>query len=128
MNDTVYAFGAIDPAQSAPLWRTSFLDADAVVVPVQHTDVGLAPPPFSNISGNIGIESTPVVDRASGTVYVVAKTKDANGVQSYRLHARRSRHLRRVLGRADGRDGRPACWPSPVRRGWSAARKRPSSP
>jgi hypothetical protein len=87
MNDTVYAFDADDPAQSAPLWKTSFLDADAGVAAVLHTDVGKACGTLLNISGNIGIESTPAIDRAAGTIYLVAKTKDASGTQTYALHA-----------------------------------------
>jgi hypothetical protein len=86
MNDTVYAFDADDPNQSAPLWKTSFLDADAGVVPVSRADVGLGCV-FMNISGNIGIESTPVIDPIAGRMYVVAKTKNASGVQTYTLHA-----------------------------------------
>jgi hypothetical protein len=87
MSDTVYAFDADDPTQSAPLWTTRFVDPATGIVPVTHDDVGLACAPFSNISGNIGIESTPVIDATTGRMFVVAKTKGPSGSQSYTLHA-----------------------------------------
>jgi hypothetical protein len=86
MSDTIYAFDADDPAAGAPLWQVSLVDPASGVVPVTHADVGMACGKYEDIGGNIGIESTPVIDPASGTMYVVAKTKD-NGVQVYRLHA-----------------------------------------
>jgi hypothetical protein len=87
MNDTVYAFDADSLSASAPLWQTSLDDPANGIVPVAHTDVGSACAPFSNISGNIGIESTPVIDPVAGRMYVVAKMKNASGTQSYTLHA-----------------------------------------
>jgi hypothetical protein len=87
MSDTVYAFDADDPSQSAPLWKTTLVDATKGTVPVTHDDVGLACAPFSNISGNIGIESTPVIDPTLGRMFVISKTKDGTGSQSYTLHA-----------------------------------------
>ena len=87
MSDTVYAFDADDPSQATPLWKTSLADATKGIAPVSHTDVGSSCAPFSNISGNIGIESTPVIDPSTGRIFVVAKTKDAGSVQSYTLHA-----------------------------------------
>lgn len=87
MNDSLYAFDADDPAQNTPLWQVSFLDPAHGVVPVSHADVGGACGDYEDISGNIGILSTPVIDEASKTIYVVAKTKDNGGNQAYRLHA-----------------------------------------
>lgn len=43
-----------------------------------------------NIVGNVGIESTPVIDSSSGTLYLVARTKEVSGsTTNYvaRLHA-----------------------------------------
>jgi len=86
MNDSVYAFDADARNQGTPLWQTSFLDVDAGVVPVTRADVGLQCV-FTNISGNIGIESTPVIDPVAGRMFVVAKTKNQSGAQTYTLHA-----------------------------------------
>ena len=78
-NDSVYAFDA-DGLSSTPLWQVSFLRTG--VTPVPCADVGEC----GDIPTEIGITGTPVIDQASGTMYVVAKTKEgANYVQ--RLHA-----------------------------------------
>lgn len=74
-NDSVYAFDAADPAASAPLW---------------HVSLGTPPTANQVSSGNIspvvGITGTPVIDLASSTLYVAAKTT-ANGQFFYKLHA-----------------------------------------
>jgi outer membrane protein assembly factor BamB len=68
MHNSVYAFDADDPKADAPLWQ-----------------VNLGPPASSqdacqasgcdDIQPEIGIMSTPVIDAANGTIYVVARTK-----------------------------------------------------
>src|SRR4051812_14345413 len=80
MNDKVYAFDA-DSASPSPLWMTSFTSAAALPVPVADI-VGTN----QDIVGNVGIEATPVIDPAAGTLYLVARTKEG---ESYvqRLHA-----------------------------------------
>ena len=81
--DSVYAF---DADHSGPaLWRRSFTDQAHKVTTVPSGDVGTG-----DLIPQIGITGTPVIDPASGTLYVVAKTKEAsaqniNYVQ--RLHA-----------------------------------------
>src|SRR5262249_31174163 len=80
-NDSVYAFDADDPNASAPLWQRSFVDPNNGVTAVSHTDVGQACGTYKDISGNIGILGTPVIDEASGTLYVVAKTKENGNKQ-----------------------------------------------
>ena len=85
-HDSVYAFDA-DGRTKEPLWRRSFLDSNAGVGTVPAQDVSC---PF--IRPEIGITPTPVIDLSSGTLYVLARTKqnagffkDAHYVQ--RLHA-----------------------------------------
>ena len=82
MHDSVYAFDADNmSANAAPLWQTSFLVTGATTVPVAMQGCG-------NVTKwkEIGILSTPVIDPASGTLYVVAKTYE-NSTFVHRLHA-----------------------------------------
>ena len=80
MNDKVYAFDA-DSTSPTPLWLADFTAAG--VTPVPMTDIVN---PSLNIYGNVGIESTPVIDREAATLYLVARTKE-NGSYFQRLHA-----------------------------------------
>jgi hypothetical protein len=81
MNDKVYAFDA-DSSSAAPLWMRDFTNPPSVT-PVPIADI--VGPNF-NVVGNVGIQSTPVIDAASGTIYLVARTKE-NGSYFQRLHA-----------------------------------------
>jgi hypothetical protein len=81
MNDKVYAFDADSPS-SSPLWMRDFTSPPSVT-PVPITDLVAA---NKNIVGNIGIQSTPVIDTATGTIYLLARTKE-NGAYVQRLHA-----------------------------------------
>jgi hypothetical protein len=82
-HDSVYAFDA-DGKPSSPLWQTSFLKDGLTAVPARDAQC-----PF--IAPEVGITSTPVIDPDSGTLYVLARTKDASGLYassySQRLHA-----------------------------------------
>ncbi|HVJ06378.1 MAG TPA: hypothetical protein VM578_11955 [Candidatus Saccharimonadales bacterium] len=75
-HDTLYAFDS-DTA-GAPLWKKTFLINGATTVP--QANVG------STIPTEIGITGTPVIDPATGTLYLVAETLEA-GVYKHRLHA-----------------------------------------
>ncbi len=84
-HDSVYAFDA-DNGNSAPLWQGSFINAAA----------GLTTVPYQNALGctqivpEIGITGTPVIDPASGTLYVAAMTMQVSGgatTYAHNLHA-----------------------------------------
>ena len=79
-HDSVYAFDA-DGLSAAPLWQVSFLKSGVSTVPCGDTGE------CGDIPNEIGITSTPVIDQASGTLYVVAATKEGTGKYVQRLHA-----------------------------------------
>jgi PKD repeat protein len=84
-HDTVYAFDA-DGLAGTALWQVSFINPAAGVTTVPAVDTG----EIVDIPNEIGITGTPVIDPASGTLYVVAKTKEViGGATDYvqRLHA-----------------------------------------
>jgi hypothetical protein len=77
-HDSVYAF---DADTAAVLWRVSMLAAGEV------TSDGRG---CSQVVPEIGVTSTPVIDRSqgpNGAIYVVAMSKNASGVYAQRLHA-----------------------------------------
>lgn len=79
-SDTVYAFdAAAEPKE--PLWRISFVDPANGIAPVPAQDVRC---PF--IRPDVGITSTPAIDPATRTLYVVARTKE-HDLYYQRLHA-----------------------------------------
>src|SRR5205823_7627520 len=80
-HDSVYAFDA-DGKQTAPLWKTSFVNPGAGITTVPAADTGAA----DLGQPELGVMSTPVIDPTSGTLYVVARTKE-NGSHVIRLHA-----------------------------------------
>lgn len=89
-HDSVYA---LDATSGAILWKRNFLDVNvpanntlgaSAIKTLATTDVG-----SQDIQPEIGITGTPVIDGASGTLYVVTKTKETiGGVDHFvqRLH------------------------------------------
>jgi hypothetical protein len=84
-HNSVYAFDADNPAQSAPLWKVNLGPAVASGDVCQGIS-GSSFCPYTDLVPEIGITSTPVIDPATGTLYVVAKTK-TNGKYQFMLHA-----------------------------------------
>lgn len=78
-HDSVYAFDA--DGSGAALWHVSFLDSSGAVITVPYQDTGCG-----QIVPEIGITGTPVIDPQSGTMYLVAMTKES-GNYVHRLHA-----------------------------------------
>lgn len=79
-HNSVYAFDADDPKASEPLWHVNF----GPTVPNHDLDGG----PwgiYTDILPEIGITSTPVIDLATNSIFVVAKNK-VDGKYSQSLH------------------------------------------
>lgn len=98
-HNSVYAFDAHD-ATGAPLWHVSFIDPGRGITTVPYQDTA-SPPGYAgpgpilpagcgDLTPEIGITGTPVIDPATGTLYVVAKTRETVGATvsyEHRLHA-----------------------------------------
>jgi hypothetical protein len=81
--DRIYAFDADgNNPQAGYLWERVLLGPGETSVPAADVDT-------SDITPSIGIIGTPAIDRSTGTIYVVAKSKTTSGSPTYiqRLHA-----------------------------------------
>lgn len=77
-HDSVYAF---DADSGASLWHVSMLPSGETTSDTRGC---------SQVTPEIGVTSTPVIDRSAGThgtIYVVAMSKDGSGNYHQRLHA-----------------------------------------
>jgi hypothetical protein len=80
-HDSVYAFDADN--NLATLWHANFLNPAQGIATASATDLGCA-----SITPEVGITATPVIDPATGTLYVVAMTEEgSDGSYVHRLHA-----------------------------------------
>ena len=77
-HDSVYAFDAYGNP-STPLWQVSFLTDGASTVPERDVQCFFIRP-------EVGITSTPVIDRKTGTLYVLARTKKMHLVSTSEYH------------------------------------------
>ncbi|MGC2111486.1 MAG: Ig domain-containing protein [Candidatus Korobacteraceae bacterium] len=82
-HDSVYALDADSNSgeNSNPLWQVSFIDPAHGITPLSSEDVNC-----DDLVPEIGITSTPVIDTATGTIYILVRTKE-NGTFVQRLHA-----------------------------------------
>lgn len=94
VNDTVYAYDADNPTPDVltPYWTNSFIQPPNII-PVSVADenaVGACGGNYTDYDFNMGIVGTPVIDPATGTIYLVARTKEISGMTTnfvQRLHA-----------------------------------------
>src|SRR6202158_6150179 len=75
-HDSVYAF---DADTATPLWQASFLGLGITPQPS-------GTPATQDVLSEVGITGTPVIDPATNTMYVVAKTIES-GASIFRIHA-----------------------------------------
>ena len=82
-HDSLYAFDADTGSGvvTEPLWKVNFIDPAHGVTTVPAADVGCGVIP------ELGISGTPVIDARSGTIYLIAETKEAGSQYVFRLHA-----------------------------------------
>jgi hypothetical protein len=82
-HDSVYAFDADNNTgrNALPLWQVSFINPPAVTT-IPSSDYGNC----HDLNPEIGITGTPVIERSTGTMYLLARTKE-NGNYLDRLHA-----------------------------------------
>src|SRR6516162_9064343 len=76
VNNTVYAYDADDSSVHNPYWSVNLTPTSpAGLIPPndQYIHPGLCAGQYHDMSGNFGIVGTPVIDKASGTLYVVSR-------------------------------------------------------
>ncbi len=81
MNDKVYAFDADNPSPTPLWWRDFTTPPSITAVPITDIVAG-----DGDLVGSVGIQSTPVIDSATDTLYLLARTKE-DGSYVQRLHA-----------------------------------------
>jgi chitodextrinase len=90
-HESVYAFDA-DASPCSTLWQINLIDtphggtAGETSVPSGHLG-GLVGSGYGDIEAEVGVTGTPVIDPATGTLYVVSKSVNASTQFFQRLHA-----------------------------------------
>jgi hypothetical protein len=87
--DSVYAFDADSNTggNATALWHASMIDtAHGAAAGATTMNVASALPGCTDLTPQVGITSTPVIDPSTGTMYVEAKSEE-NGAFVHRLHA-----------------------------------------
>src|SRR6185312_2972140 len=83
VNNSLYAFDADDAGMSLPYWKVNLTYDSTTYRPVKNSDMTGAcaglPAGYTDFSGNMGIVGTPVIDSATNTLYVVARSKSKTG-------------------------------------------------
>jgi PKD repeat protein len=87
VNDTIYAYDADDASVTSPYWTASFINPPNIVAPRNTDMTGACGGNYKDFSGNMGIVGTPVIDPATGTLYLVVRTKESGTSYIQRLHA-----------------------------------------
>ena len=77
-HDSVYAFDAYGNP-STPLWQVSFLKDGASTIPEAEVRCFFIHP-------EVGITSTPVIDLKTGTLYVLARTRNQHALSANQYH------------------------------------------
>src|ERR1700757_628479 len=88
-HNSVYAFDADNPNEPTPLWQGKLgtpVPSQDICIITGDTNPGDCP--YYDISPEIGITSTPVIDPVAGIIYVVNRTKNtSNSTYHDYLHA-----------------------------------------
>jgi len=85
MHNTVFAFDA-DSASKLPLWMVDLSVLGSPIPVSMTTGLDVQPGP-QDIATEIGVLSTPVIDPASKTLYLVARSLESGSVHHQKLHA-----------------------------------------
>jgi hypothetical protein len=90
MNNVVFAFDADGPKSGTDgvLWKRNLGTPPSIDDVLKNCSIDQpCIDPGGNIRGNLGIMSTPVIDRPRGLVFLVARVLLPSGRIEYRLHA-----------------------------------------